>query len=67
MNAFVEKPRPPDVAELRRRLASGQGEEFLYGRPTRECPACGAKALPEDFGFCGRCGYPLPGPALSKE
>jgi enoyl-CoA hydratase/carnithine racemase len=55
MTAFVEKRRP-DVAELRRRLADGKGEEFLYGRPSLECPGCGARGLPEDFAFCGRCG-----------
>jgi len=55
MSAFVEKRRP-DVPELRRRLANGKGEEFLYGRPTLVCPGCGAKGLPEDFAFCGRCG-----------
>jgi enoyl-CoA hydratase/carnithine racemase len=55
MSAFVEKRRP-DVPELRRRLADGKGEEFLYGRPSLQCPACGAKGLPEDFAHCGRCG-----------
>ncbi|MGA7860949.1 MAG: enoyl-CoA hydratase-related protein [Thermoplasmata archaeon] len=55
MNAFVER-RPPDVAGIRRRLAEGKGEEYLFGRPMRSCPSCGAKGLPEDFAFCGRCG-----------
>jgi len=58
MNAFVEK-RAPDVAGLRRRLAEGKGGEYLFGRPTRNCSACGAKGLPEDFAFCGRCGVPI--------
>ncbi|MHB1435647.1 MAG: enoyl-CoA hydratase/isomerase family protein [Thermoplasmata archaeon] len=58
MNAFVEK-RPPDVAGLRRRLAEGQGNEFLYGRPARDCSSCGARGLPEEFPFCGRCGAPI--------
>ncbi len=61
MNAFVEK-RPPDVAGLRRRLAEGKGAEFLFGRPVRRCPACGAKGLPEDFEFCGRCGSAIVSP-----
>ncbi len=64
MNAFVEK-RPPDVAGLRRRLAEGKGNEFLFGRPARHCPSCGAKGLPEDFAFCGRCGTPIPTPSAS--
>jgi enoyl-CoA hydratase/carnithine racemase len=59
MNAFVEK-RPPDVPALRRRLATGKGGEFLHGRPARACLRCGAKGLPEDFDFCGRCGAPVP-------
>ncbi len=59
MRAFVEK-RPPDVAALRRRLSEGKGGEFLFGRPTRNCPSCGSKGLPEDFGFCGYCGAPIP-------
>ena len=58
MTAFVEK-RAPDVAGLRRRLAEGKGGEFLYGRPSRRCAQCGAKGLPEDFAFCGRCGSPV--------
>jgi enoyl-CoA hydratase/carnithine racemase len=62
MNAFVEK-RPPDVAGLRRRLAEGKGEEFLFGRPTQHCPSCGAKGLPEEFAFCGRCGASLRSPS----
>ncbi|HYK94195.1 MAG TPA: enoyl-CoA hydratase/isomerase family protein [Thermoplasmata archaeon] len=59
MSAFVEKRRP-NVAELRRKLASGEGEEFLFGRPTQACPSCGARGLPEEFPFCGRCGAAIP-------
>jgi enoyl-CoA hydratase/carnithine racemase len=55
MNAFVEK-RPPAIARLRKSLAEGHGGEYLYGRPTRQCPACGAKGLPEEFPHCGKCG-----------
>jgi enoyl-CoA hydratase/carnithine racemase len=65
MNAFVEK-RPPDVAGLRRGLAEGKGGEFLYGRPARRCPNCGAKGLPEEFAFCGRCGTPIPSPSAPQ-
>ena len=61
MQAFVEK-RKPDVAGLRRRLAEGKGGEYLYGRPVRSCPQCGATGLPEDFVHCGRCGAALPIP-----
>jgi len=62
MTAFVEK-RPPDVAGLRRRLAEGKGADFLFGRPMQHCSNCGAKGLPEDFVFCGRCGAPVPSPS----
>jgi enoyl-CoA hydratase/carnithine racemase len=62
MTAFVEK-RPPDVAGLRRRLAEGKGVDFLFGPPTRHCSSCGAKGLPEDFAFCGRCGAPALSPS----
>ncbi|MGP8075319.1 MAG: enoyl-CoA hydratase-related protein [Thermoplasmata archaeon] len=65
MNAFIEK-RPPDVAGLRRRLAEGKGGEFLYGRPNRYCSSCGAKGLPEDFAFCGRCGAPISSPGAPE-
>lgn len=61
MTAFVEK-RAPDVAGLRRRIAEGKGGEYLYGRPNRQCPSCGARGLPEEFAFCGRCGAPVPEP-----
>jgi enoyl-CoA hydratase/carnithine racemase len=65
MTAFVEK-RPPDVAGLRRRLAEGKSGEFLFGRPNRHCSKCGAKGLPEDFAFCGRCGAPVPSPGATE-
>lgn len=66
MNAFVEK-RAPDVAGLRRRLAEGKGGEYPFGRPVRHCPSCGAKGLPEDFAFCGRCGSPVLPPNVPEE
>ncbi len=58
MNAFVEK-RPPDYMALRRRAASGGSSEFPWGPYAARCGACGAKALPEEFAFCGACGRPL--------
>jgi enoyl-CoA hydratase/carnithine racemase len=65
MKAFVEK-RSPDVAGLRRRLAEGKGAEFLFGRPNRNCSNCGARGLPEEFGFCGRCGAALLAPTVPE-
>jgi naphthoate synthase len=60
MTAFVEK-RPPDYAGLRRRAAEGKSSELPWGAPVRTCPACGARYLPEEFAFCGRCGARLEG------
>ncbi|MBI2899779.1 MAG: enoyl-CoA hydratase/isomerase family protein [Planctomycetes bacterium] len=50
MQAFVEK-RKADYARVRR-------SEFLHGPPEKAC-RCGAKGLPEDFAFCGKCGNKL--------
>ncbi|MBI3950709.1 MAG: enoyl-CoA hydratase/isomerase family protein [Acidobacteria bacterium] len=58
MTAFVEK-RPPDYRGLRERAAQGGSSEFLWGSYRRTCPRCGAKGLPEEFRFCGRCGAAL--------
>ena len=55
MAAFVEK-RKADYTGLRRRAAEGGSSEFLWGPYSRDCPQCGAKALPEQFTHCGRCG-----------
>jgi len=60
MTAFVEK-RPPDYAGLRQRAAEGRSSELPWGAPLRTCPSCGAKHLPEEFTFCGRCGTRLEG------
>ena len=58
MQAFVEK-RKVDFAGLRRRAAEGRSSEFLWGPYARSCGSCGAAGIPQDFGFCGRCGAPL--------
>jgi enoyl-CoA hydratase/carnithine racemase len=50
MRAFVEKRRS-DYARVRR-------SEFLHGPPVKTC-RCGAKGLPGDFDFCGKCGAKL--------
>ena len=60
MHAFVDK-RPARVAELRQRLAKGEGTDFLHGPPSRSCGSCGETGLPEQFRYCGRCGSPIPG------
>jgi enoyl-CoA hydratase/carnithine racemase len=59
MRAFVEK-RPARFREMREEAASGGAPEFLWGAPAKACPGCDAVGLPADFGFCGKCGKPLP-------
>lgn len=58
MRAFVEKRRP-DVAGIRARAAAGESVEFMWGPYRSDCAACGAKALPEKFKYCGDCGAEL--------
>jgi predicted amidophosphoribosyltransferase len=60
MTAFVEK-RQPRYRMLRQRAAEGKSSEFIWGPYAKQCPACGAKALPEEFEFCGACGATLNG------
>ena len=61
MTAFVEK-RPPNYRMLRERAAAGKSSEFIWGPYTQTCANCGAKAIPEEFAFCGSCGTALPQP-----
>lgn len=58
MNAFVEKRRP-DHLGVRRRAATEESSEFLWGPYTLTCRSCGAKGIPAQFAFCGRCGAGL--------
>ncbi|HEX9533669.1 MAG TPA: enoyl-CoA hydratase/isomerase family protein [bacterium] len=58
IEAFLEK-RAVDVAAIRARLAEGASTEFAWGPPTRTCPSCGARHLPEQFTHCGKCGSRL--------
>lgn len=55
MQAFVEK-RKIDFHELRARATSGGSTEFLWGPYAKCCASCGAKGIPSQFTFCGRCG-----------
>ncbi len=52
--AFAEK-RQPDYAALR----AVEHPEYFWGAPFKTCPNCGAKNLPSEFEFCGRCGKAL--------
>jgi len=58
LEAFHEK-RPVDHAGIRKRLAEGASTEHTWGPPTRTCPSCGARRLPEEFAYCGNCGHKL--------
>lgn len=60
MQAFVEK-RPAGYRMLRERAATGQSSEFPYGPYVHTCSQCGAKSLPEEFEYCGKCGAHLNG------
>jgi 1,4-dihydroxy-2-naphthoyl-CoA synthase len=58
MSAFIEK-RQPDYRGLRRKAAEGRSSEFLWGPYVQTCPGCGARGIPEEFDYCGKCGVPL--------
>jgi enoyl-CoA hydratase/carnithine racemase len=58
VQAFVEK-RPADYRAIRERATIGGSSEFLWGPPVRACRECGAKGIPENFDYCGKCGSKL--------
>ena len=58
IEAFLEK-RAPDHMALRKKTAAGKSHTFLWGPPTKVCPECNTKRLPEEFAFCGNCGAKL--------
>jgi enoyl-CoA hydratase/carnithine racemase len=58
VQAFQEK-RQPDYAALRDRAEADRSPEYPHGAPLRSCPQCGAKNLPAQFDFCGKCGNRL--------
>jgi len=58
MQAFVEKRRA-DYRGVRQRAAEGGSSEFLWGPYRHTCRECGAKGIPADFRYCGRCGAEL--------
>ena len=62
MSAFVDK-RKVDYIGQRMLAATGGSSEFLWGPYAIECPKCGAKGIPSQFAFCGKCGAPLPAAA----
>lgn len=59
MTAFVEK-RKVDYVGMRERAADpNRSSEFLWGPYAQTCSECGAKGIPRDFEFCGKCGAAL--------
>jgi enoyl-CoA hydratase/carnithine racemase len=58
MTAFVEK-RQPDYRGIRRKAAEGGSSEFVWGPYSGICSSCGAKGIPAEFTFCGKCGASL--------
>jgi len=58
MTAFVEK-RQPDYRGIRRKAAEGGSSEFVWGPYTGTCGSCGAKGIPAEFAYCGKCGSEL--------
>lgn len=58
MQSFVEK-RKPDFRGLRQKAIDGQSSETLWGPYRHTCPSCGAKGIPAEFTFCGKCGAKL--------
>lgn len=55
MGSFVEK-RKIDRLKLRRLAADGKSSEYLWGAPQKTCQQCGAKGIPAEFLYCGKCG-----------
>lgn len=58
MQGFVEK-RTPDYIKIREKAKNNEASETLWGANLHECKNCGAKYLPEEFSFCGKCGSPI--------
>jgi len=58
ISAFLEK-RVPEHIKLREKTASGKSHTYLWGPPTKICPKCSTRWLPEEFTFCGKCGAKL--------
>jgi len=58
VQAFADK-RAPDYAALHARAEQDQSPEYPHGAPLKECAQCGARHLPAQFEFCGKCGGKL--------
>jgi enoyl-CoA hydratase/carnithine racemase len=58
MQAFVEK-RKVDFRGMRERMLTDESSEFVWGAYEKTCGSCGAKGIPSQFEFCGKCGAAL--------
>ena len=56
--AFLEK-RKVDYRGMRKISADGGSHTYVHGAPFGKCEKCGAKYLPDDFEYCGKCGAKL--------
>ena len=57
-SAFLEK-RKVDYIGMREKSAKGGSHTYIHGAPLKSCVKCGAKYMPEEFSFCGKCGANL--------
>ncbi|HAP31869.1 MAG TPA: 1,4-dihydroxy-2-naphthoyl-CoA synthase [Firmicutes bacterium] len=57
-SAFLEK-RKVDYRAMRRKSAEGGSHSYTYGAPLKTCATCGAKYMPIEFEFCGKCSAKL--------
>ena len=58
MQAFVEK-RKVNFRGIRDRMLTDESSEFVWGAYEKACGSCGAKGIPAQFDYCGKCGAPL--------
>ena len=58
MQAFVEK-RKVNFRGIRERMLTDESSEFVWGAYEKTCGSCGAKGIPSQFEFCGKCGAAL--------
>jgi enoyl-CoA hydratase/carnithine racemase len=58
MQAFVEK-RKVNFRGMRERMLTDESSEFLWGAYEKTCGSCGAKGIPSQFEYCGKCGAAL--------
>lgn len=58
LDSFRER-REVNYESLREGKVSGRSPEWPWGQYRKTCPHCGARRIPDEFEFCGRCGQKL--------